>query len=112
MIEKNESNSNSSLIFLTIFFSIFLIIVIGIFVYDRFTNGTLEEQLNSGKTNNIVKEDNKDNSNIIIEDKDLENIKIKLEDSYFLDLIISKNNIKDITNNDLLYYNVLLDQLS
>lgn len=110
MLDDRESNSNNSLMFLTIFFLLFLFFVIGIFVYDRFTNGTLGEQINSGKTNNIVEEDNKDNSNIIIEDKDLESIKIRLEDDFFLDSIISKNNIKDITNNDLLYYLIKLTE--
>lgn len=106
MIEKNESNS--SLIFLTIFFSIFLIIVIGIFIYDRFTNGTLEEQLNN---QNVIMDNNEDNDiDISEEDKELENIKIRLEDSFFLDLVISKNNINEINNNDLLYYLIKLTE--
>ena len=107
MTDNNEYKSNDTLIFITIFFSIFLIIVIGIFVYDLFVNGSIEEQ--SNKYNNIV-ENKEDNIIINLEDTNLENIKIRLEDSFFLDLIISRKNLNEINNNDLLYYLIKLTE--
>ena len=99
---NNKENDNSTLIILTIFFSVFLICIIVMFVYERFTNSVKED---NNIYNNVV-----ENDNIIInlEDKNIGNIKIMLEDDFFLDLIISRKNLNEINNNDLLYYLIKL----
>ena len=103
----NKENDNSTLITLTIFFSIFLICVIGMFVFYRIKN--FSKLSDKNKINSIIKQEN---TNVIyLENIDLEVIISKLEDKNFIDLIMSKNNISEITNNELLYYLIKVTEL-
>lgn len=98
-MEYNKENANSTLILLTIFFSIFLFLVVGLFVFERIKD--FSTSVNNQNNNTM----NEENTNVIyLENNELEVIKSKLEDSNFIELMILKNNINEINNNELLYY--------
>lgn len=96
----NKENDNSTLIILTIFFSIFLVCVVSVFVFYRIKS--LSKNNDDNKPNTINKEEN---TNVIyFENNNFMFIISKLEDSNFIELMMSKNNINEINNNELLYY--------
>ena len=82
--------------------TVIILIVFIVFILFIHNIKNLTNNNNGNKTNTIIKEEN---TNVIhLESNNLEVIKSKLEDSNFIELMMSKKNINEINNNELLYY--------